>query len=170
MYYKGLESWDAPKELQQRALDCGKLFYSVGDLIVWPNKANDDKETFDSYLEGTRCRGYMDQFLYAIYCVMTGQSRQDSHMKGLLYKNRKVMTAYKGYDGFKRFVDNLLLTYFVDEEYQPKHIFAGVWSYMKGLNQQTYFKAIDEYIDFCNAFIPKRADKIIMKLKRLLDN
>lgn len=41
---------------------------------------------------------------------------------------------------------------------------------MKGLDQQTYFKAVDEYIDFCNGFIPKRADKIIMKLKRLLDN
>lgn len=170
MYYKGLESWDAPKELQQRALDCGKLFYSVGDLIVWPNKMNDYKEAFDSYYDGTKYKGYMDQYLNAIYCAMTGQARPDFHMQGLLYKNRKVMTAYKGYDGFKRLVDNLFLTDFVDEEYQPKHIFAGVWSYMKGLDQQTYFKAVDEYIDFCNAFIPKRADKIIMKLKRLLDN
>ena len=101
---------------------------------------------------------------------MTGQPRSDVHIQGLLYKNRKVMTEYKGYDGFKRFVDNMMLTDYVDKNYRPKHIFTGVWSYMKGLDQQTYFKAVDEYIDFCNGFIPKRADKIIMKLKRLLDN
>ena len=170
MYYKGLEKWDAPKELQQRALNCGKLFYSVGDLLVWPNKMNDYKEAFGSYFDGTKYKGYMDQYLYAIYCAMTGQPRSDVHIQGLLYKNRKVMTEYKGYDGFKRFVDNMMLTDFVDKNYRPKHIFIGVWSYMKGLDQQTYFKAVDEYIDFCNGFIPKRADKIIMKLKRLLDN
>ena len=170
MYYKGLEKWDAPKELQQRALNCGKLFYSVGDLLVWPNKMNDYKEAFGSYFDGTKYKGYMDQYLYAIYCAMTGQPRSDVHIQGLLYKNRKVMTEYKGYDGFKRFVDNMMLTDFVDKNYRPKHILIGVWSYMKGLDQQTYFKAVDEYIDFCNGFIPKRADKIIMKLKRLLDN
>ena len=126
--------------------------------------------TFGSYFDGTKYKGYMDQYLYAIYCAMTGQPRSDVHIQGLLYKNRKVMTEYKGYDGFKRFVDNMMLTDFVDKNYRPKHIFIGVWSYMKGLDQQTYFKAVDEYIDFCNGFIPKRADKIIMKLKRLLDN
>lgn len=24
---------------------------------------------------------------------------------------------------------------FVDKEYQPKHIFAGIWNYMKGLGK-----------------------------------
>lgn len=170
LYYKGLDKWGAPKDLQQRALQCGKLFYSVGDLIVWPLKSNDYKETFSNYYEGSKYRGYMDQFLYAIYCEMTGQPKQDFHMKGLFYKNRKVMAGYKGHDGFKKFVDNLLLKPFVDEEYHPKHVFMGVWSYMKGLDQKTYFKAVDEYIDFCNDFIPKRADIIMTKIKRLINN
>jgi hypothetical protein len=44
-----------------------------------------------------------------------------------------------------------------------------VWSMMKGLKPDTYFKAVDEYCDFMEQFVPKRGNMIVEKLKKKLD-
>ena len=47
-------------------------------------------------------------------------------------------------------------------------MFMHVWSMMKDLKPETYFKAVDEYCDFMEQFIPKRGQMIVEKLKKVL--
>jgi hypothetical protein len=37
------------------------------------------------------------------------------------------------------------------------------------LKPETYFKAVDEYCDFMEQFVPKRGNMIVEKLKKKLD-
>lgn len=167
VYYKGLERWGAPKTLQDKALKYGKRFYSLGDIIVWPNKYS-EKESLTTYYQSYKYRGYMDQYLTAIYNVITCQQKVDLNLKALLFKNRKAMEQYQEVDGFKRLVSALMLDDLVDADGKPKNVFPGVWSYMKGLDQYTYFEAVEQYLDFCDGFISRRADKMMNKLKTIL--
>lgn len=43
-----------------------------------------------------------------------------------------------------------------------------VMGYMKGLDRETYLEALEEYIDFCNEFIPKRGERMIERIKLLI--
>ena len=62
----------------------------------------------------------------------------------------------------------MILDDFVDYYGKPEDIFMFVWSAMKDLDRETYFKAVDQYCTFCESFIPKRADRIIAKLEQAL--
>ena len=91
-------------------------------------------------------------------------------MKGILYKNRKLMVDYQGEEGFEKFIHAMMLEAFVDDLCQPKKIFKGIWSGMKDLDNDTYLEAVEEYIAFCNDFIPKRAERIINRIKPMINN
>ncbi|WP_455519424.1 hypothetical protein [Porphyromonas sp.] len=64
----------------------------------------------------------------------------------------------------------LLLEDYLDETGHPLKLFAGVGSMDKDLNRETYLKAVDEYLDFCEEEILQRADRLIGRLKNILDN
>ena len=104
----------------------------------------------------------------AIYNVMTEQKKQDMHIKGILYKNRKMLVDYQGDEGFVKFIHAMMLEPFIDDMGKPKTIFKGVWSYMKDLDYTTYMEAVEEYIAFCNIFIPERGERMIERIKQLI--
>lgn len=85
-----------------------------------------------------------------------------------MYKNRKMLVDYQSDEGFMKFVHAMMLEPFIDEMGVPKSIFKGVWSYMKDLDRESYFEAVEEYIDFCNDFIPKRGERMIERIKLLI--
>lgn len=166
-YFLGLRKFNPSSELQEKAVRLAHLEHSIGNFFVLPNKFN-DKESLCNYRNNSKFRCYMDKYLAAVYAVMTDQKKQDLHMKGILYKNRKMMVDYQGYDGFVKFIHAMMLEPYVDESFCPKPIFKGYWSYMKDLGRDDYLKAVEEYITFVEDFITKRADKIIARLKILL--
>jgi hypothetical protein len=98
---------------------------------------------------------------------MTQGKRVDKTLQDILSKN-KFMDKYQGEEGFGRFVKEMILDDFVDYYGKPEDIFMFVWSAMKDLDRETYFKAVDQYCTFCESFIPKRADKVIKKLEMVL--
>lgn len=139
----------------------------IGNLIILPNKFN-DKESLSNYRMNSKFRSYMDKYLSAIYSVMTEQKKQDLHMKCILYKNRKMMVDYQGDEGFIKFIHAMMLEPFMDSMGQPQSVFKGVWSHMKDLDRATYMDAVEEYIAFCNDFIPKRGERMIERIKQLI--
>ncbi len=167
-YFKGMEKFSPSEKQFERALHVAHLLNSIGNLWVLPNKLN-DKETMATYKDNPKFRGYMDRFLQAMYAVTMDEKRPDMHLKGIFYKNRKVMTAYQGAEGWKHFVNNMMLQDYVDEDYKPKEIFDYVWSYMKDLDRESYFQSVDKFCTFCEEAIPKRADQMISKLKTILN-
>ena len=168
-YYKGLQKLNPSPVLHQRAVKCAHLTYTIGNLIILPNKFN-DKESLSNYRINSKFRGYMDSYLKTMYDVMTEQKKQDLHMKGILYKNRKMMVDYQGEEGFAKFIHAMMLEPFVDDLCQPKKVFKGIWSSMKDLDLDTYLEAVEEYITFCNEFIPKRAERIIERIKMMIND
>ncbi len=168
-YFKGMEKFNPSKEQFERALRVAHLINSIGNFWVLPNKLN-DKETMAGYKDNPKFRGYMDRYLQAMYGVFTDEKKPDMHLKGIFYKNRKVMTEYQGAEGWTHFVDNMMLKDFVDESGKPKEIFDYIWSYMKDLDRENYFKAVDKFCTFCEENIPKRADQMISILKTIMNN
>lgn len=166
-YFKGMMNFNPSEELHQRAVKCAHMTYNLGNLIVLPNKFS-DKESLSNYRSNTKFRGYMDKYLKAIYNVMTEQKKQDMHMKGIMYKNRKMLVDYQSDEGFMKFIHAMMLEPFIDEMGTPKNVFKGVWSYMKDLDRDTYIEAVEEYINFCNDFIPKRGERMIERIKLLI--
>ena len=62
----------------------------------------------------------------------------------------------------------MMLEPFIDDMGKPKTIFKGIWSYMKDLDRATYMEAVEEYISFCNKFIPERGERMIERIKQLI--
>jgi hypothetical protein len=163
-YFKGMEKFNPSAEQTQRAIHVAHIAYSIGNIWVLPNKA-----TFDELRSGPKYRGYMDKFLQGIYNVLTGQKELDKALQGILYRNRKLMVDYEGEEGFKKLITNLMLEDYVNSESKPKDLFMFIWSSMKGLERDEYFKAFDMFCSFCEEAIPKRANRIIEKLKVLIN-
>ena len=161
-YFKGLREFNPTSAQHQRALKIAHMSYSVGNFWVLPSMPSIASRVLDN-----RYRYYMDKFLQSIYAIMTQGKRVDKTLQDILSKN-KFMDKYQGEEGFGRFVKEMILDDFVDYYGKPEDIFMFVWSAMKDLDRETYFKAVDQYCTFCESFIPKRADRIIAKLEQAL--
>lgn len=163
-YFMGMQKFCPTEEQQQRAVKVAHMTYYIGNVWVLPNK-----DSINSHKE-KKYRGYVDQLLQAMYGCMTGQKRVDMQLKGILYKNRKLMVDYQGEEGFRKFVENMMLSDYLDEKGHPKEVFAGLWSSKKDLDKETYFKAVDEYCSFMETFVFKRGKQIVERLKTILNN
>jgi hypothetical protein len=162
-YFMSLNKFHPSDELNHRCFDTARLTRTIGNYFVFPSKIS-----FKAYRIDSKRRGYMDKFLDALYKCMTQQKKVDADIKGLLFKNRKLMTDYQGENAFSLLTDNLLLSDFVDENGQPRSIFKGVYGSQKILDKETYFAAIDEFCSFTEDFVPKRSRLIVDKLKQIL--
>lgn len=162
-YFKGLQNFSPTTSQHERALHIANLIYTIGNMWVLPNKAS-----FSSYLNDYKYKGYADKFLQSMYDVFTGESK-DNDMKAIFYKNRKLMIEYQGAEGWNKFIDKMMLKDFVNDDMKPKEIFKQVWFSMKGITKEEYFEAFEQYCSFCEKYIPKRSERIINKLKEILN-
>lgn len=157
-YFKGMQKFNPSSSLLQRALKVAHLTDSIGNLWVLPSSPFIASRILDNSY-----RYYMDKFLLSIYNVLTEKKRVDKTLQSIIAKNEQ-MAAYKGEEGFDRFIQGMMLDDFLDYSRKPAEVFSFVWSSMKDLDKETYFNAVDQYCTFCEKFIPKRADMIIEKL------
>lgn len=163
-YFKGMQKFNPTNAQQQRALKVAHMSYSIGNLWVLPSSPSIASRILDNSY-----RYYMDKFLLSIFNVLTEKKRCDKTLQSIIAKH-KLIDAYRGEDGFEKFVKDMMLEDFLDYYGKPTEIFPFVWSAMKDLDKNTYFDAVDQYCTFCEKFIPKRAEKIIGKLSKALTN
>jgi hypothetical protein len=161
-FFKGMEQFNPTKERHERAVRVYHLTECIGNIWVLPGGIDKDKDTYHYH-------GYADLFLKGIYAGMTGNGKVQPDLKAALYKARKLMKNYQGSDGFRQFALDMMLNDYIDYYGKPIDLFMHVWSMMKGLKPETYFKAVDEYCDFMEQFVPKRGKMIVEKLKKKLD-
>ena len=160
-FFKGMEQFNPTKEQHERAVRVYHLTECIGNIWVLPGGIDKDKDTYHYH-------GYADLFLKGIYAGMTGNGKVQPDLKAALYKARKLMKNYQGSDGFRQFALDMMLNDYIDYYSKPIDLFMHVWSMMKGLKPETYFKAVDEYCDFMEQFVPKRGKLIVEKLKKKL--
>ena len=160
-FFKGMEQFNPTKEQHERAVRVYHLTECIGNIWVLPGGVDKDKDTYHYH-------GYADLFLKGIYAAMTGNGKVQPDLRTALYKARKLMKDYQGSDGFRKFVLDMMLNDYIDYYGKPIDLFMHVWSMMKGLKPEIYFKAVDEYCDFMEQFVPKRGKMIVEKLKKKL--
>lgn len=161
-YFKGLQKYNPTEAQQQRALKVAHMSYSIGNLWVLPSSPSIASRILDNSY-----RYYMDKFLLSIYNVLTEKKRCDKTLQSIIAKHR-MMDVYKGEKGFDQFVKDMMLEDFLDYYRKPTEIFPFVWCSMKDLSKDVYFDAVEQYCTFCEKFTPKRADRIINKLSKVL--
>lgn len=106
-------------------------------------------------------RNYPDSFLKELREELVDETHRNKYLQSEFHKNRKIYVHCKSKEGFDRLMKELLLENYLDENGYPLHLFAGIGSMDKELDRETYLKAVDEYLDFCEKEIPQRAERII---------
>lgn len=162
-YFKGMQKFNPSPSQYQRAVKVTHMCGTIGNLWVLPRK-----ESIAFCILDNGYRYYMDKFLNSIYAIFTQKKRVDKKLKSAIESNKKYFDKYMGEEGFKSFVSDMMLNDFVDYYGKPEETFMFVWSAMKDLDRNTYFKAVDQFCTFCEKFITKRGDKIIAKLEYVL--
>lgn len=163
-YYKALETYDAPAELCERVIRFGKKVHTIGNTMVLPFGLHQMRDT------KPLGRGYCDVFLTEFYKMMIGAKKCNMKMFDALNLKKKEVAAFRNEENFNTIVHELMLDDFLDEEGKPKQVFQGLFSFEKGIDRDTYIKAANEFLDFCEPFIEKRADRIIEKLEQIIMN
>lgn len=163
-YYKALEQYDAPEELRQRVIKFGRKVNTIGNKMVLPTGLHMMRDT------KPMGRGYLDVFLSEFYKMMCGIGKCNYKLLDALNLKKKEIVTFRTEENYKTIVRELMLDDFVDENCVPKKIFQGLFSWEPGIDKETYYKAANEFIDFCEPFIEKRADRIIEKLERILNS
>ena len=101
---------------------------------------------------------------------MIGAKKCNMKMFDALNLKKKEVATFRTEDNFNHIVHELMLEDFLDEEGKPKQVFQGLFSWEPGISRDTFIKAANEFLDFCEPFIDKRADRIIDKLEKVLSN
>ncbi len=138
--------------------------YTLGDLIVWPNKA-----IMANMFDDSKMRGYIDRMFIAMYDVMTNAKNQNMDVKAVLYKNRKLMKDYQGKEGFVAFMKNSLLEEFIGNDGVPKLLFDGISNSARDFQPELLPDALRQYHDFMVPTVERRSKKILERLKRKLN-
>lgn len=162
--FKALDAHCPDEELIDMAEELFSHCYTLGDFIVWPNKA-----VMANMFDDPKMRGYIDRMFIAMYDVMTDARKQNMDVKAALYKNRKLMKGYQGKEGFIKFIKNSLLDDFLNEDGSPKSLFYGLSNAAKDFRPEFLPDALRQYHDFMVPTIERRSLRILEILKRKLN-
>lgn len=158
--FKFLTRFEDNSDLRDMAEVLHALKPTLGNFLVWPNKA-----VMHSIHDSSKLRGYIDRTFIGMYEVASGAEKQNMDIAAAMYKNRELMKDYQGIDGFHRFMKVSLLEDFLDENGVPQKLFDGISNSAKDFNPTLLPSAVKQYHDFMAPFIRKRTRRIIEILK-----
>lgn len=158
--------WDPNSDLKEKIKKFKSSCYTVGNMTLLPDKRigewsiNKHRGCHDDWHD------YEDRFLAALYKVLTKKDDRDLDLEELVEANHYYFKPYYGESGWKRFVINNMLEYYVDELYRPIISSKG-YTYWRGgyTNRDRFLTECHRYIDFTMGIINKRAKRIIDIIK-----
>lgn len=162
--FKALDAHCPDNGLIDMAEELFSHCYTLGDLIVWPNKA-----IMANVFDDSKMRGYIDRMFIAMYDVMTNAKKQNMDVKAALYKNRKLMKCYQGKEGFVAFMNHSFLEEFIGNDGVPKLLFYGISNSARDFQPELLPDALRQYHDFMVPTVERRSKRILERLKRKLN-
>lgn len=159
-HFKTLDAYFPLQELIDLAEELYAEVNTIGDFIVWPNKA-----IMANMFCDFKMKGYIDRMFKAMYDVMTDAPEQNMNVKAALYKNRKLMKNYQGKDGFVSFMRNSFLDEFINEDGSPTLLFDGISNVAKDFRPELLPGALRQYHEFMVPTIEHRSRRVLEKLK-----
>ena len=161
--FKGLRNFRPSADLLDRSWAFYKLCHTIGNYAVWPGGLYLCREKL------RRSQRYIDSYLQALHFAFTNPAKGNSDLVKAIHGKKKIYSIYQGEEGFADMCRKMLLGDYFDYMGKPMSLFYGVWSDQKDLTREHYFKAIEQYFDFCEEEIPKRSKLIAKKLMEVLD-
>lgn len=158
--FKTLTCFPDNLELVDMAEELHALKPTLGNFLVWPNKA-----VMHNIHDSSKLRGYIDRTFIGMYEAASGAKKPNMDVAAAMYKNRKLLKDYQGVEGFHKFMKISLLEDFLDSDGIPQQLFDGISNSAKDFNPALLPAAIKQYHDFMEPFILKRTQRIIDILK-----
>lgn len=144
-------------EISQKITPCAKLCNTIGNLYIHP-------ASLDEYRHSHAHGRFLIDYTFAdLHKALTG-GKPSPQMKKAVGGAREFFDLYRGYDGWKKLMEQWLTMDLVDYYYNPEPFFEEVTltTYMPA---DTYLRAVKRCIDTCYEIIPRRAEEIIKRLK-----
>lgn len=163
-HFKALERFHVSDATFERIKHFRDMSNTIGNIMVLPYVISGIRNT------KPLGRGYADVFLTEFYKMMINAPKCNFKLLDALNFKKKELVAYRTADNYWDTVRELLLDDFVDEAGVPKRVFKGVFSWEPTVDKNTYYEAVEEFLTFCESFIPKRAERIIERLQEIILN
>ena len=160
--FAGINGFKPDESLQQRVLKFHSLYHTIGNFMVLPNArvAGHTLNTFRG--SHHQWRDYIDKFIGALHFLLTNQQNSNNKLfHQLIAANEKDFERYYHQEGFALLIDKLLLNDCINQKGEPQHLFDVVYHWDKRLTKDAYFRHVDQYLDFSESFIEKRAQKMV---------
>lgn len=156
--FKALREFRPSADLLDRAWAFYRLCHTVGNYVVWPGGFSFCRDKL------RRSQRYIDTYLQAIHFAFINPRKGNIDMLQVINKRKKAFDIYRSDEGFTEMCRKLMLGDYLDYMGKPMSLFYGVWSDQKDLTREDYFKAIEQYFDFCEEEIVKRTKLIVKRL------
>lgn len=117
---KFIEKWNPSQEFLAKRKQFHITCYTMGNMTVLPDKRigewsiNKHRGCHDEWHD------YEDRFLAALYKVLTKQPDRDADLEELVTLNDEDFRPFYGEEGWRRFIDQNMLEYYVDDSYKPR--------------------------------------------------
>ena len=161
-YFKGLNKFNPTRILHNRCVEVNRLMYTIGNYWVLPNGVTQDLGTY-------RYHWMTDLYLSDMYRVFMGEDDADPTLKNLFAKSGQAFVKYSSADGFKKLMRGMLMNKYLYHTGEPKDVLPRIWSMKQPMTMLEYMDGVEKYCKFMEDFIPKRGQKIVEKLKKLLN-
>lgn len=161
--FKGLRNFRPSADMLDRAWVFYHLCHTIGNYMVWPGGITLCRDKL------RRDQRYIDVYLQTIHNAMMGGKKCNSDLLSAINRKKKVFAPYRTEEGFAEMCRKMYLGDYLDYMGKPMPMFYGVWSDQKDLTREYYFKAIEQYFDFCEEEIVKRSKRIAKRLMEALD-
>lgn len=161
--FKGLRNFRPDAALLDRCWAFYRLCHTIGNYAVWPGGLYLCREKL------RRSQRYIDTYLQALQHAFLNPTKGNSDLVKAIHGKQMIYSIYEGKEGFAKMCRKLLLGDYIDYMGNPIQMFYGVWSDQKDLTRENYFKAIEQYFDFCEEEIVKRSKLIAERLMAALE-
>lgn len=161
--FSALRDFRPSVNILDRATHFFKLCHSIGNYIVWPGGITACREQL------RRNQRYTDTYLKAIYLAIINDKKCDSNLLKAINHRKKAFEPYRSENGFDEMCKKMYLADYLDYMGGPMELFDGVWFDQKDLSRDYFFKAMDQYFEFCERAIVRRSKQIAKRLMQALD-
>ena len=147
-------------EISRRIVPCAKLCNTIGNLYIHP-------ASLDEYRHSHAHGRFLIDYTFAdLHKALTG-GKPSPQMKKAVGGAREFFDLYRGYDGWKKLMEQWLTMDLVDYYYNPEPFFEEVTltTYMP---HKVYYRAVEHCIAICHEIIPHRAKQMVQRLKSVL--
>lgn len=146
--------------VNRRILPCAKLCNTIGNLYIHPY-------SFEEYRHSHAHGHFLIDHTFAdLHKALTGKM-PSVQMKKAVSVDKDFFEPYQGERGWRSLMEQWMTMDLVDYYYKPEPFFEEI-TFTTNMPSSIYYRAVDRCIEMCYEIIPRRAEKMVSRLKDAL--